>query len=305
MSKGFTVAELDNLKPGRGRQELPDGKQAGLYFIIQPSGARSWAYRYRFGGKPRKFTIGPYPAIDLKNARAKAAAASVKLAAKIDPAAEKKAEKLAKTVPADDTVAAVVKQFVAAHCKRKLKARSAHEVERMLTKELKSWAQRPLSSVGKKDIHKLLDAIVDRPAPYTANRTFGWFNTLCGWAVERGVLNTNPCTGIRPPADEIARDRILSDDELAALWRASDGLEQPYTEFIKLLILTGARRNEIAELRWREVDLDAKLWTLPKERAKNAREHVIPLSDTAVEILRGLPRIGGPADLDFHAQRQK
>ena len=113
VAKGFTVAELDNLKPGSRRRELPDGKQAGLYFIIQPSGARSWAYRYRFGGKPRKFTIGPYPATSLAAARAKAAAASVKVAGDVDPAAEKKAERIAKTVPADDTIATIIKQFVA------------------------------------------------------------------------------------------------------------------------------------------------------------------------------------------------
>ncbi len=299
MAKGFTVAEIDNLKCGPRRRELSDGKQTGLYFIIQPSGARSWAYRYRFGGKSKKFTIGPYPAISLAAARAKAAAASVKVVGEVDPAAEKKAERIAKTVPADDTIATIIKQFVAAHCKRKLKARSAREVERLLTKEIAApWGERPLSHIGKKDIHALLDAIVERPAPITANRTLAWLHTLFNWAVERGVVNANPCIGIRPPADETARDRVLSDDELAALWRASDGLAQPYSEFIKLLILTGARRNEIAELRWREVDLDAKVWTLPKERAKNAREHTIPLSDLAVEVLKGLPRIDG-SDLIF------
>ena len=299
MAKGFTVAELDNLKPGSRRRELPDGKQAGLYFIIQPSGARSWAYRYRFGGKPRKFTIGPYPATSLAAARAKAAAASVKVAGDVHPAAEKKAERIAKTVPADDTIATIIKQFVAAHCKRKLKARSAHEVERLLTKEIAApWGERPLSHIGKKDIHALLDAIVERPAPITANRTLAWLHTLFNWVVERGILNTNPCIGIRPPADETARDRVLSDDELAALWRASDGLEQPYSEFIKLLILTGARRNEIAELRWREVDPIQRFGRSQKSAPRMPGSTQSHLSDLAVEVLKGLPRIDG-SDLIF------
>jgi integrase len=91
---------------------------------------------------------------------------------------------------------------------------------------------------------------------------------------------------------------FLSDEELKAVWRAADALEQPYAAFVKLLILTGARRNEIAEMRWQEIDLAAKLWTLPKERAKNEREHTVPLSDSAVEILRSLPRIAD-SDLVF------
>ncbi len=138
-----------------------------------------------------------------------------------------------------------------------------------------------------------LDGIVDRPAPIAANRALGWLKGLCNFAVERGVLDVSPIAGIKPPAAETARDRVLSDDELKAVWEAADALEPVYAGFIKLLILTGQRLREVSEMEWKEIDLDAKLWTLPAARAKNSIEHSIPLSDQTVEILKALQRIAG------------
>jgi len=96
---------------------------------------------------------------------------------------------------------------------------------------------------------------------------------------------------IKAPTVEVARDRVLSDIELAACWRASGGLEWPYSGFMHLLILTGQRRNEVAAMTWKELDLDARVWTLPGARAKNGIEHTIPLPDSAVDILTDCPRI--------------
>jgi integrase len=121
---------------------------------------------------------------------------------------------------------------------------------------------------------------------------------MCSWAIERGLIETSPCSGIRAPAAETSRDRVLSDDELKAVWRAADALGAPYNAFVKLLILTGARRSEVAGMMWREIDFDAKLWTLPAARAKNATEYQIPLSDSAVQTLQALPRIAD-SDLVF------
>jgi integrase len=139
----------------------------------------------------------------------------------------------------------------------------------------------------------LLDGIVERGSPITANRTLSWFRRLCSWAIERGLIDANPCTGVKRPAGETARDRVLSDAELKAVWRAADGLEQPYTAFIRLLILTGKRKSEVVGMEWREIDLENRVWTLPAARAKNGREHQIPLSDSAVDILAALPRVAG------------
>src|SRR4029077_3614139 len=101
MAKVLTVTALQNLKPGAARREVPDGVMPGLYFVIQPTGKKSWAVRYRIRGQPRKLTIGPCPGIDLKAARELAGRALVKVAAGDDPAAEKREAKVAARTPHD------------------------------------------------------------------------------------------------------------------------------------------------------------------------------------------------------------
>jgi integrase len=300
MAKPLTVKALENLKPAGHRREVSDGGMPGLYFVIQPSGKQSWAYRYRFNGRPRKWTIGPCPAIDLRTARELAREALRKVAAGADPCTEKKAAKAAALVPTGlDLIETVTSRFVAQHAKRKLRPATAREIGRLLEKEVVApWRGRRLSQIGRADIHGLLDGIVARGSPVTSNRVLAWFRRMCAWAIERGLIEVSPCAGIRAPAAETSRDRVLSDDELKAVWRAADALETPYNGFVKLLILTGARRSEVAGMCWKEVDLGAKHWTLPAARAKNATEYQIPLSDAAVQILQALPRIGD-SDLVF------
>lgn len=293
MATALTVKALENLKAGPARREVPDGLLPGLYFIIQPSGKRSWAVRYRAAGKPRKLTLAPYPAVDLKTARELARAALAKVAAGVDPGAEKAAARAAAPAPAIiDHVETITARFVAQYAARKLKPGTAKEVERLLEKEIATpWRGRRLSQIAKADVHALLDDIVERGSPIGANRTLAWLRRLCTWAVERGFIDVNPCAGIKPPTTENSRDRILSDDELKAVWQAAEALEWPYAAFIKLLILTGARRSEVAAMTWREIDFVAKLWVIPKERCKNSVELQIPLPDLAIEILKACPRI--------------
>ena len=300
MAKPLTIKALENLKPAGRRREVSDGGVPGLYLVIQPSGKQSWAYRYRFNGRPRKWTIGPCAAIDLKTARELAREALRRVSCGADPCTDKKAAKAAARIPVGlDLIETVTSRFVAQHAKRKLKPATAAEIERLLGREVVApWRGRRLSQITRADIHDLLDGIVTRGSPVTANRTLAWLRRMSSWAIERGLIEASPCAGIRAPAAETSRDRVLSDDELKAVWRAADALETPYNAFVKLLILTGARRSEVAGMMWREIDFDAKLWTLPAARAKNATEYQIPLSDSAVQILRALPRIAD-SDLVF------
>jgi integrase len=292
-SKPLTIKAIENFKPGASRREIPDGDVRGLYLQIFPSGKASWAFRYRFGGRTRKLTIGASPEIGLKDARDLARAAHLQIAGGEDPGAVKQAARMgAKALPARDMVEKVAAQFLARHVKN-LSTTTRIEVERVVAKEiLPTFRGRRLSEIKRPDVIEWLDAIVDRGAPISANRALGWFKGLCNFAVERGVLDVSPIAAIKPPAVETARDRVLSDDELKAVWLAADALEPVYAGCIKLLILTGQRRSEVTEMRWAEIDLDAKVWTLPGERAKNGVEHSIPLSDQAADILKALPRAG-------------
>jgi integrase len=298
MSKALTVKAIENFKPGTARREIPDGEVSGLYLTIFPSGKASWIFRYRFGGRTRKLTIGTSPEIGLKDARDLARKAHLRVASDEDPAAEKRAARAAARTPVDrDLVEKVAAQFLARHVKG-LAPATVREVERILTKEIiPAFRGRRLSGIKRPDIIEMLDGIVDRGAPIFANRTLSWLKGLCNWAIARGLIETSPCAGIKPPGGrETARDRVLADEELKAVWQAANAFEWPYRGFVQLLILTGQRRSEVSGMTWREIDIDQELWTLPAARAKNGIEHTIPLSDLAADILQACPRI---ADSEF------
>jgi integrase len=294
MAEQLTDLKVKNLRPGASRREIPDGRIGGLYFILQPSGARSWAVRYRTRGKPAKLTIGAYPAIDLATARRLAQKALGEVAEGQDPAANKQAAKAAAREAKraqNDLVERVVEQFIERHAKPE--TRDWRETERMLkNKVVKAWRGRRLSQIGRADVHALLDNIIDSGAPVAANRTFAQLRKMCGWALERGIIDRSPCEGLKAPTSETKRDRVLSDDEIRLAWNAFGKIGWPFGPMAKMLLLTGARRNEVAEMRWREVDLDKHSWTLPETRSKNKRPHEVPLSDAVIDVLKSVPRIG-------------
>ena len=136
----------------------------------------------------------------------------------------------------------------------------------------------------------MLDEIVDRGSPISANRLLATFRKCCGWSVERGLIDVSPCDGVKPPAVNKSRDRVLSDDELRRIWRACDRLAYPFGPLVKLLIITAQRRDEVAGMTAAEVGEASRLWVLPRERAKNDVEHPIPLVAPALAIIAGLPR---------------
>ena len=281
----LTEVAIKSLTGGDKRREFPDGKVTGLYLVVQPSGNRSWALRYRAAGKPKKLTIGPYPVVGLAEARKRAMAALGEVAGGDDPAAAKTAKRVAAKAAKDDMVETVVDDFVRHYAARQ--TRDWRETERILKKDVMSrWRGRRLSEIEKKNVAKLLDEIVARGAPVGANRVFAQLRKMCAWAVGRGIIAHNPCVGISRPSAELPRERVLSDIELALVWGAAERLGFPFGPTVRLLILTGQRRDEVGGLVWDELDLDGAVWTLPAARSKNRREHTIPLAPAAVEILR-------------------
>ena len=114
---------------------------------------------------------------------------------------------------------------------------------------------------------------------------------MCSWAVKRGLIDRSPAEGVVLPAAPPSRDRTLSDAETGLFYRAFESVGGPLGTVGKLLFLTGARKSEVSDLKWSELDLDARTWRLPKEQSKNGREHTVPLSDAAIAILEGLPRV--------------
>jgi integrase len=292
----LTDLQIEKLPAPAARREVPDGKVAGLYLVVQPSGAKSWALRYRVVGAPKKFTIGPYPAISLAAARKRAQNALAEVVDGVDPSAQKRAAREAEKAAnsAADRVENVVDAYVKNYLSKKAKPSWAKEAERLLRVEvLPKFGKKRLGEITGDNVHRLLKDIAER-APITANRTFAVLRKLCHWAMSRDggkVIAASPCDGVEAPTPENPRERVLSDEEIKGAWEAFDAIGWPFGPIGKLLLLTGARRDEVASMEWRELDLKAGVWRLPKERTKNKRAHEIPLAPAAVEILRGLPRV--------------
>jgi integrase len=292
----LTDVAISKLTPRETRREVPDGKIAGLYLVLQPSGAKSWALRYRAAGVPKKLTIGTYPGIGVAAARARAQKALAQVVDGNDPAAAKKAAREAAKAAAkaaEDRVEDVVDGYVARYLTRKVGPGWAREAERLLRREIVPlWGERRLSEITPRDLGKRLGEIAERGAPITANRTLAAFRRMCRWASSAtvAIIETDPCRGVEMPAEEHSRERVLSDHEIQLAWNAFQSAGT-FGQMCKLLLLTRSRREEARAMTWNEVDLDHTVWLIPGTRTKNGKPHEIPLSSTAVEILRGLKRI--------------
>jgi integrase len=272
------------------RREIADAGCPGLYLVVQPSGAKSWAFRYRHAGLSRKLTLGSYPAVSLQQARRRAREAQNKVSEGNDPAAEKK--KLA-----SDMLPAVAADFIAHYVRPNDSPSWAKEVERQFAVEiLPKWKNKRIGDIVKGDVTKLLRSIVERGSPITANRTLAVVRRFFNWCFEQGILDkrrgdVSPCEDVKAPSKENTRDRVLSDHEIKLLWNAAEQVGYPFGPMSKLLLLTGQRLREVAKMTWSEIDDDQREWKFRGERAKNDEAHIVPLSDAAVEIISGLPKI--------------
>jgi integrase len=311
MATALTATAVEKAKANpHSRREIPDGLLAGLYLIVQPTGSKSWAVRYRRGTRSRKHTLGPYPALGLKEAREQARKALLRVHDGGDPGIDKKIER-GRAIDGKDNFEAVARNFIERHQRRK--NRSWREAARLLgiipdpdkrdSDDPKTfvlakngitarWRDRKISEIRRGDIIALLDDICDR-APIVANRTLATLRKLFNWSIERDLIEANPCTGVKPPAKETSRDRVLSDDEIRRVWTATEKVGWPFGPIIQLLILTGQRRDEVGAMEWSELDLANALWTLPRGRVKNDSGHEVPLSPMAVAIVQKIHRING------------
>lgn len=291
MTKPLTVKGIEALKPTGTRREIPDGAMPGLYIIVQPGGILSWVVRYRADGKPKKHTLGRYPAIKLADARPLAAQALTAVAEGRDPSAEKKQAKRDAAEAIKDDIETVVAAFLERYAEPRQRNAYYKETVRHLEKEAATtWKGRSVKSITRRDVVDLLDAVVDRGAKIAANRVLAAVRRFFNWCVERGIIDKSPVDGVKAPTAEKSRDRILSDDELRRVWKASESLGWPFGPFVQLLILTGQRRDEVAGMMWNEIDLKNGIWTIPAGRTKNGIAHVVPLSEQAVSILKGITR---------------
>jgi integrase len=292
----LTQAAVERIKPpASGRVEYFDSTLPGFALRVADSGHKSWVAFYRVGGKLRRYTIGSlatYPKVE--DARARAGEAFQKADRGIDLAEENKAAKIAaaaEAAPQLDTFRAVADLYLARHAKKNTKASSYKETKRILDRDVTPvWGDRQIASITRRDVNELLDAIIDRGAAVQANRTLARLRTLFNWAVDREIITATPIARMKLPTREKTRERVLSDDEIRAFWRGCDGLGQPFGPLFKLLLLTAQRRDEVGTVEWSEIDFERKLWTIPREKAKNDQAHEVALSEPALAILEELKK---------------
>ncbi len=281
----LTQAAVDKLSPPKaGRVEWFDSHLPGFGLRVADSGHKAWIVFYRISGKQRRYTIGTlatHPKVDQARERAREVLQAAERG--IDPTE-------AKSVPRR-TVAAVAMQFIEKYAKPK--NRSWLDTKLTLDRHvLPRWGDRDINSITKSDVRDLLDAVAAGGAPVGVNRVLAAVRRMFGWAMERDILAASPVANIKPPGKETERDRVLSDDEVVKVWAAAKKMGGVSGAFIQTLILTAQRRDEVSSMRWADLDMEARIWTLPREATKGDRSHEVPLAPLVIEILTTLPRTG-------------
>src|SRR5438477_6465436 len=284
----LTDRSIEALRPKATRYEVWDEARKGFGLRVTPRGVKSFVWVYHFENRPRRLTFGTYPRLSLAGAGVKLAEAKNLLAKGIDPGssavAERHAERHAETV--EDLVSSYLERYA------RVRKRSASEDERILRKDaLSRWARRKVKDITRRDIVRLLNEIVDRGAPIQANRTLTILRRMFRFAVGQAIIEISPCDQVEAPSSENERDRALSEEEIRLLWQAlaSAPMEPNARRILRLMLVTGQRKGEVIGIHAGEIDYERRLWVLPPSRAKNGREHLIPLSSLALQILAEAP----------------
>lgn len=285
----LTDTKIKNLKaPEQGRVELADTQVPGLRVRIGAKGQPSFIIRKRVGEKVLNLTLGKYgPRFGLGDARAKARSVLNDIEAGGMPKPRGRAPSKGLTVRY------LFEQYCEARADKK---RSGKEIRRIFDRYiLPEIGDRLADAITRADVTNLIDEVARggaRETPVMARNVAAQLSAFYSWAMPRlERLESNPCRDADKPEKPKSRERVLSDDELQALWQVADGEALPWGPGIKLLILTGQRRDEVFNADRSEFDLKAKLWTIPGERAKNGKAHLVPLSDAAVEIVKAIPEV--------------
>ena len=279
------VAKLA-LPPGKADHIEPDDDVPGFGFRLR-GGSKTWTFQYRIGRRQRRLTIGSATAIKAADARATAEKLYAKAKLGQDPAGEKD-----KAIAAEaETFAAALKPYLE-RLRRRLRPRSDVEITRHLEVHAKPLHRLSLAAIGRRDIARLIAQLSATSGPVAANRTVASVSAFLAYCMRDGLIDANVAAFVNK-IPEAARVRVLSDDELGKVWKAAAGRGDRYGAIVKLLVLTGARREEIGALLWSEIDLGRATIALPASRTKNNRPHEIPLSAPALAILEAQPRREG------------
>lgn len=284
MRKNITAAFVASAKaPEQGQIDVWDSKLTGFGLRLSQGGRRTWMVMYRHEGRLRRHKLGTYPPLTLADAREMARDKLADVQKGVDVAAVKQDARDA------DSFGDLARRYMSEYAAVKNKASTAKEKQYMLDADLlPKWEHRQAASITRREIIELVDAIAARGAAIHANRVAALVSSIFAFALDKEILQTSPGLRIPRPGAEQARKRTLTADEIKAVWSALDEEGAVIAGIFRIALLTAQRKSEIAGMRWNELDLDAGWWTIPEERTKGGREHRVPLTPTAIDILRGL-----------------
>lgn len=303
-----TDKTIASLKPREARYDVRDVKVPGLALRVLPDGQRVWTLRYRANGEQRRLKLGAYPRMTLAKARASATAELRKVDGGHDPQAERIAKREAAARAKKDSIDALAELYIEQHAKVKKRTWRADN-GKLRNDVLKRWKGRPVSSITRRDCVELIQGIADRGAPIVANRVSALLSRVFRFAVDQEIITANPATHLPKPGVERAarpegdvESKPYNDDEIRAIWAATESLDAAPRAIYRLGLLTGQRPGEISDLEWREID--GSWWTIPARRAKNNRDHRVFLVQSALDELERVARIDDEA-LAFAGYRGK
>ncbi len=288
----FTDKLIKSLKPKPQRYDVREKSGQGFGIRIFPSSQKSWIFLYHFEGKKKRMTLGAYPIVSLTEARKKHFDSLRLLSEGKDPNVIKRATQLA-SINAE-TIPGLVEEYLEKWAKKR--KRSWKEDERILKKDvLSSWGKKKAKDIKKHDVISLLDKVIERGSPISANRTLAVIRKMFNFAVERSILPITPCYNLKAPALENQRDRVLSFEEINTLWTCLDKFN--CSELIKLVLklqlATAQRKGEVVSAEWQEIDFNTGWWTIPSHKAKNRNSHRVPLSKLSISLLTELKKYSG------------
>lgn len=284
MKQKLTTKFIETRKPDpMKRLDFRDEVVPGLVLRVSTSGTKTFSFHKRINGKMRRLTIGRFGTLSLTQARDRAQ----QILFEIETGRFE--DQTGIEVENRPTLGELIPEYIEKHAK--VHNRDWKNKARLLSK-FAGLYQKRIDQIKRTDVVRACDTI-HKSAPVSANRALAHLKHLMGWCVERGMIDASPIAGMKPLAKETPRERVLSNDELGALWVACDAEGYPFGDCMKLLILSGQRRAEVAEMRWSEIAFEKRLWTLPSRRAKNGRQHTVPITDAMLAVLRKVPRFLG------------
>ena len=330
-SKQLTAAAVERLRPAAERREVPDGGCPGLYLVVQTSGVKSWAMRFRRpNGKTAKLTLGPVdptgrehsgePTIGMPLTLAAARRLATEMhrqrALGRDVVAHVHRERLEREARGSGGFAQAAVDFIERHAKPQrrgwaatasmlgLRADAETGELNIIPKSIADrWRDRPVAEIDADEIHALIDEVrergvpglgrrVDGPNESRARMMYAALSKMFSWLLGRRRVAHNPCRGVQRPEKPKKRSHVLTPDEIVKFWRAAEAERVEFAAILKLLLLTGCRRGEVAGMRRSELSDGGATWTIPGSRTKNGLPHLVPLAPLARDVVAGVPTEG-------------